>query len=284
VLTPITCRPSPPTVRKLLLAILCASSTLTAAEMSAVEIVRRATDRENSNLELRRQYTFKETATEKRLGKDGKIEKTEQTVHEVFYIAGEQFRKLVAKNGQSLPEKEAAKEQKRLDKQIEKRKNENPADSAKRAAKELREAREFRAQVVDAYDFQLVGEEAVAGRLCYRIHAEPKPGFRPKGDAKILTKIRGDLWIDKDNYKWARVEAETIDTITGLGGIVRIAKGSTINVRQTFVNGEVWFPDRLQVKAKAKALLFLSAAVDYEALYSDFKKFSVDSQVFVAEQ
>jgi len=28
----------------------------------------------------------------------------------------------------------------------------------------------------------------------------------------------------------------------------------------------------------------LSAAVDYEALYWDFKKFSVDSKVFVAEQ
>ncbi len=283
-LTSNTHQPSPHSVHKFLLAAVCASLPLIAADPTAVEIVRRATERENSNLELRRQYMFKETANEKRLDKHGNVEKNEQTVHEIFYIAGEQFRKLVAKNGQPLPEKEAAKEQKRLDKQIEKRKNENPADSAKREAKELREAREFRTQVVDAYEFQLVGEESVAGRPCYRIHAEPKPGFMPKGDAKILTKIRGDLWIDKDNYKWARVEAETIDTITGLGGIVRIAKGSTINVRQTFVNGEVWFPDRLQVKAKAKALLFLSAAVDYEALYSDFKKFSVDSKVFVAKQ
>ena len=271
-------------MHKFFLVAVCASLPLIAADPSAVEIVRRATERENANLELRRQYMFKETANERRLDKKGKVEKDEQTVHEIFYIAGEQFRKLIAKNGQPLPEKEAAKEQKRLDKQIEKRKSESPSESAKREAKELREAREFRTQVVDAYEFQLVGEEPVAGRPCYRIHAEPKPGFKPKGDAKILTKIRGDLWIDKDNYKWARVEAETIDTITGLGGIVRIAKGSTINVRQTFVNGEVWFPDRLQVKAKAKALLFLSAAVDYEALYSDFKKFSVDSKVFVAEQ
>ncbi|HYI94579.1 MAG TPA: hypothetical protein VEX68_13615 [Bryobacteraceae bacterium] len=271
-------------MHKFLLTAVCVSLSLSAADPSAVEIVRRATERENSNLELRRQYMFKETANERRLDKAGNVEKNEQTVHEIFYIAGEQFRKLVAKNGQPLPEKEAAKEQKRLDKQIEKRKNENPSGSAKREAKELREAREFRNQVVDAYNFQLVGEESVGGRSCYRIHAEPKPGFRPKGEAKILTKIKGDLWIDKDSYKWARVEAETIDTITGLGGIVRIAKGSTINVRQTFVNGEVWFPDRLQVKAKAKALLFLSAAVDYEALYSDFKKFSVDSKVFVAEQ
>jgi hypothetical protein len=271
-------------VRKLLIAVLCASSTLIAADLSAVDIVRRATERENANLELRRQYTFKETANEKRLDKNGAVQKTEQTVHEIFYIAGEQFRKLVAKDGQPLPAKEAAKEQSRLDKQIEKRKKEKPDESAKRAAKELREAREFRTQIVEAYDFRLMGEEDVAGRPCYRIHAEPKAGFRPKGDAKILSKIRGDLWIDKGSYKWARVEAETIDTITGLGGLLRIATGSTINVRQAFVNGEVWFPDHLQVKAKAKALLFLSAAVDYEVLYSDFRKFSVDSKVFVAEQ
>lgn len=253
------------------------------ADLSAIDIVRRATTRENDNLALRLQYTYRETANEKRLSKKGEVESDHQTVHEVFYIGGEQYRKLVSKDGRPLSDKDAEREQNKLDKQIEKRKNESPSEATKRQEKDLREAREFRDQILEAYDFRIVGEEDVDGRPCYRIHADPKPGFRPRGDGKILRKIRGDLWIDKDNFKWARVEAESIDTIPGMGGLIRIAKGSTINITQTFVNNEVWFPDRMVVRANAKALLFLSAAIEFEARFSDFRKFTVDSKVVAAE-
>jgi hypothetical protein len=35
----------------------------------------------------------------------------------------------------------------------------------------------------------------------------------------------------------------------------------------------------VDVKAKARAMLFISAAIDMQAQYSNFKKFSVDSKV-----
>ena len=71
----------------------------------------------------------------------------------------------------------------------------------KRLAKERREEQEFRDQFANGFTFRLVGEEPVAGRPCYRIHAEPKPGFPMKGDAKILSKLKGDLWIDKEQLQ-----------------------------------------------------------------------------------
>ena len=47
------------------------------------------------------------------------------------------------------------------------------------------------------------------------ISATPKQGYKPKtSDGRNLLKIKGTLWIDKAEYQWVRVEAETIGTLT----------------------------------------------------------------------
>jgi hypothetical protein len=47
------------------------------------------------------------------------------------------------------------------------------------------------------------------------IAATPKTGHTPKrSDAKPLTKVKSELWVDKAEYQWVRLEAETIDTIS----------------------------------------------------------------------
>jgi hypothetical protein len=255
------------------LLLLCTLSGLADESVNPVEVVRRASDREAANQALRRQYTFRETLWQ-RVNK-----KEESRVDEIFYIAGQEYRRAVEKNGKPLPGDKAAEEQRRLDKQLDKARRESQDDARKRAAKEHREAEEFRDQVTEAFDFKLVGEEQVAGRPCYRIHGDPKPGFRAKGDAKILTKMKGDIWIDKSDFHWAKVELETVDTISGMGGIVRLAPGTKIATIRTFINDEVWMPQRVEVQAAAKALLFISAAVAVDLRFSDFKKFSVDSKV-----
>jgi hypothetical protein len=250
---------------------ICATGA--ADDLTPREIVRRAAGHETANQALRRQYTFRETLWQR-------INKKEETrVDEVFYIAGEEYRRLVEKNGKPLPADKAAEEQRRLDKELDKARRESPEQARKRAEKEHREAEEFRDQVAEAFDFTLIREEQVAGRPCYRIHGEPKPGFKARGDAKILTKMKGDIWIDKSDFHWAKVDLETVDTISGMGGIVRLARGTKVKTLRSFVNNEVWMPERVEVQASAKALLFISAALAIDLRFSDFKKFSVDSKV-----
>jgi hypothetical protein len=256
-----------------LLLLLCKFSGLADESLNPVEIVRRACDRETANQNLRRQYTFRESLWQR-------VNKKEQRrVDEVFYIAGQEYRRVVEKDGNPLPPEKAADEQRKLDKELNKARHERPEQARKRADKEHREAEEFRDQVAQAFDFKLVSEEVVSGRACYRIHGDPKPGFQAKGDAKVLAKMKGDIWIDKSDFHWAKVDLETTDTITGMGGIVRLARGTKIAAIRTFINNEVWMPQRVEVQAAAKALLFISAAVAVDLRFSDFKKFSVDSKV-----
>jgi hypothetical protein len=262
-------------MRRIALCLFAVSLSSFAADLTPTEIVQRACDREAANQEVRRQYTYRETMRQRAAKHD-----THET-HDIFYIAGKEYRKLVEKDGKPLSPSRAANEQERLDKELAKARRELPDKAEKRLAEDRREQQEFRDQVAQAFQFRLVGEEDVSGKPCYRIHAEPKPGFKAKGDAKVLSKLKGDIWIDKAGFHWAKVDLESVDTISGMGGLVRLAKGTRLVTTRTYVNNEVWFPNRIDVKATAKALLFISAAIDMQVQYSDFKKFSVDSKVLV---
>jgi hypothetical protein len=247
------------------------------ADMTPAEIVRRATSREAENAALRRQYTYRESISE-RVGN-----RVDSKVNDVFFIGGKEFRKAIVKDGKPLTGKDAEKEQAKLDREIQKFKQENPAETRKRVAKQQREDEEFREQFAKGFDFRMVSEELVSSRPCYRVHAEPKVGFTWEGEAKVLGKLKGDMWIDKERFNWARLEAESTEAITGFAGLLRLAKGTTVRVDRTLINREVWFPEKIEVQAQARAALFIKAAIDVEIVCSNFRKYSVDSTITLTE-
>ena len=61
----------------------------------------------------------------------------------------------------------------------------------------------------------------------------------------MLLKLRGRMWIDKTTYQWARVEAETTDTISWGLFLARLNSGAHMSFEQTEVNSELWLPKRL---------------------------------------
>ncbi len=81
----------------------------------------------------------------------------------------------------------------------------------------------------------------------------PKPGYHPKDrDAKALDKIRGKLWVDKSNYQWVRLEAESTGTISFGLFLARLNPGAKVVFEQTRVNDEVWLPKHMFLKGTGK--------------------------------
>jgi len=75
--------------------------------------------------------------------------------------------------------------------------------------------------------------ETVDGRALYVIQGEPKPGYVPRGkNAKFLTKLRGQLWIDQNDYRWVKADLETIDTISFGWFVARLHKGRICMLRK----------------------------------------------------
>jgi hypothetical protein len=247
------------------------------------EIVRHSVEADQRNTKLAKNYTYQERIVEKRLDKDGRPRKQEIKTYDISILYGEPYRRLLQRDDRPLKDDEAKKEEEKLNKFIAKYKNESPQDRERRLAeadKKREDQRAFAREIVDAYNFRLLGEEQVDGRGVYVIEAIPRPNFRPKQPhADLLSKFRGKIWIDKNEYQWVKMQAEAIDTVSFGLFLFRLHRGSSIHFEQTRVNEEIWLPRHVSVSASARVALMMNAAIEQETTFSNYRKFTTDSRL-----
>lgn len=240
-------------------------------------------DKDIQNQKLRRDYTYIDRQVANRLDGKGKTKSTEIKTFEVLDIYGEQVRRLVAKDDKPLEGKEAAKQEEKIQKIIDKRRNESDSDRKKREEKEVKEReddRKFVREVSDAYVFTLVGTEVVDGREAWVIDGEPRPGFEPHmKESKFLSKFHGRVWIDKNDLQLAKMNVEAIDTVSVGWVLARLHKGTRFMLEQTRVNDEVWLPKQLTFKVDVRVALLKGFNIDGEDTFRDYKKFRTSSKI-----
>lgn len=263
--------------------ILALTVTAGAFAQDAREIFRRSAEKDQQNRALRRQYTYLEKGVERELDKNGKPKSTHSTVHDVSILYGHQFSRLIEKDGKPLSEKDQRKEQERLAKFTAKWEHETLEERKKREAereKNRAKTEAFLKEIPDAYDLRLLPDEKVDGHDAWVIQAEPHPGYRPKAEmGKYLSKVHGKVWIDKAEYQWVKVDAETIDTISFGLVLFRLNKGSHIEFEQARVNDEIWLPRRQHVSAAGRLGVFLKASIDADTTFENYRKFQTESKV-----
>jgi hypothetical protein len=247
------------------------------------EIIRRVAAHEEENEKKKRDYTYEEKVLEKKLDGHGGVKSNETSGFDVMVIYGEHVERQVSKDDKPLPPKDAAKEEEKIDKLIAKYKNETEDQRAKRlekAEKSRRESRDFVKEIVDAFNFTMLPPETVDGRALYVIQGEPKPGYEPHSkNGKFLTKFRGKLWIDQNEYQWVKADLETIDTISFGWFVARLHKGTHLYIEQTRVNDEVWLPKLVRLNLGARVALFRDLNYDVTQTYSDYKKFGAQTKI-----
>jgi hypothetical protein len=247
------------------------------------QLFRVVADKDMANDKLLRNYTYTEREVQAKLDGKGNTKSTEEHTYDILEIYGEQVERLTEKDNKPLSEKDAAKEDAKIQKIIDKRKNETEDEREKREAKEEKEReedREFVRDVADAYNFTLVGTETVGGREAWVIDGEPRPGFVPHSkDAKYLPKFHGRVWIDENDLQLAKLDVECLDTISWGLFLARFHRGSRFMLEQTRVNDEVWLPLHLTAEVNARLALFKSLDDSIEQTYSDYKKFRVTAKI-----
>ena len=258
-----------------------AAGSLSQAQMQ--QLFRVVADKDMENDKLLRNYTYTERQVESHLDGKGNVKSVEVKTFDVMEIYGEQVERLIAKDDKPLSAKEASKEEEKIQKIVNKRKNETEADRKKRETREEKDredSRKFVTEVADAYNFKLVGTEPVGGRAAWVIDGEPRPGFVPHTkEAKFLAKFHGRVWIDKADLQLAKMDIECLDTISFGLFLARFHKGSRLMLEQTRVNDEVWLPAKLAAKIDVRVGLVKNFDVDLEQTFSDYKKFRASSKI-----
>lgn len=248
----------------------------------AREIVRKSVELDQSNARRARNYTWTARRVERHLDGAGKVKSEKTEAWETIILYGEAHRKFTVRDSKPLSADALRKQQEKLDKEVAKLRDETPQQKQRRLdneEKSRQKDREFLLEIPDLYDLRLERDDSIEGRPVWVISATPKQGYKPRtSDGRNLLKIRGTFWIDKAEYQWVRVEAESIATLTWGFFLGRINPGAKLLFEQTRVNDELWLPKRQLVSGVGR-IVGKRIAGDEEVTWSNYRKFSVQSNI-----
>jgi hypothetical protein len=247
------------------------------------EIVRKSVELDQANWLRMKDYTWIARETTRSLDSQGKVKSEDSDQWETVVLFGEPHRRMIERNGKPLSEEEKRKEQQKLDKVVAKLDGESEAQRQHRLEqleKERQKDREFLLEVSDLYDLKIVGEPKMEGRDTWEISATPKPDYQPKHrDAKALMKIQGKIWIDKAEFQWVRIEAETTGTISYGLFLARLNPGAKLVFEQTRVNDEIWLPKFEHASGSGRLGLVKKISQEQDLTWSNYRKFQVESKI-----
>jgi hypothetical protein len=195
--------------------------------------------------------------------------------YRVLMLDGSPYNVVTEIDGQPLSPAETAAEQKKLAKEIVKRRNESDRERARRTAKYAREQQRNHAmlqEMVDAFRFSLAGQARVNGHDCWVLDAEPKPDFDPPDhEGRVLKGMQGKLWIDKATYQWVRVQAEVVRPVSFYGFLAKVEPGTQFYLEQEPVASGIWLPKVFDVRVQATALGLFSENSTENDTYRDYQ-------------
>lgn len=200
--------------------------------------------------------------------------RTEQT-YQVLMIDGSPYDKMLAIDGHPLSPSETAKENRKLAQEIKRRRRESAAARQDRIAdyqKQRHQDHELMAQMVQAFDYQLLGIETVDGHQCFVLSASPRPGYEPiNRETKVLKGMRGKLWIDTEQYQWVKVLAEVFRPVAFGFFIAKVDPGTEFILEQQPVEGNLWLPSHFNMIVKAKIFFYSRNSTDDET-YTGYRR------------
>lgn len=235
------------------------------------------------NYKKLRDYTYVDREVARKLDGRGQVKSTEIKTYEIMELYGDPVERLIEKDDKPLSEKEAAREEERIRKLTEKRRDESDEERAHRQAekeKQRQKGREFVSEIPDAFNFRLMGSATLNGREMWVIAGEPRTDFQPHlKEAEMISKFHGRIWIDKAELQFAKMDIEAIDTVSIGWVLARIHRGTRVVFEQLRVNDEVWLPQHWEANLDMRIALFKKDDERDEGTFRDYKRFRASARI-----
>ena len=186
--------------------------------------------------------------------RSGKQAKT----YQVTMLFGSPYKKLIRVNGNPLSSGQQKEEEDKFQKAVRERRAESSDARARRVAdyeKGRRRDHLMMEQLTRAFDFRVSGQTNLAGRNVYVLSATPRKGYQPPNtEARVLTGMRGTLWIDQQTSQWVRVRAQVISPVTIEGFLATVEPGTWFELEKMPVSNGIWLPKHFSMKSHARVL------------------------------
>jgi hypothetical protein len=242
-------------------------------------IVSRLIQAQDAGDKLDEQYTYVQETRRFRFDKDGRPRQTEWETHEIIFVEGMAYEKLVAREGKPL----SAKEQAKVAKDMQETAAYRRAHSRRLApggvvsdehghSADLGSAREL----LTLFDNRLTGEEEIRGHKAWVIESTPRSGYEGANEhERAVLSFRKKFWIDEADTMAVRA-VYTVIRPNSVGGA-----GSTLTFDWEKIDREAWEVVSIVANfSKPSDKVFKPGGrTEYEM--SKFQKFDVESTVTV---
>lgn len=237
-------------------------------------ILRRYLDADKQNDKKAEQYTYVQDSAWFVRDKNGELHQNRSETHEVIFIEGLAYRKLVARNGKPLDAKEKARVDRKMRETAEqRRKQPREPDGGRVTNGHDRVDYGSDEELLTLFDNRLVGEEEIGGRKAWVIESTPRKDRPPANrHEKDVMSFGKEFWIDEAE------DAELRAVYTVVEDHIFLKPGSTTTIEFQKINHDVWQPALVVIDARNTMAKIVAAE---EIRFSNFKKFDVQSTITI---
>lgn len=264
-----------------LVLLLCVAPLWAADDANA--IIRRLIDVGKRNSQHADQYTFTEQTTRFDF-RNHQPHQTGTETHEIVFVEGVEYRKLVARDGKPLSAREQAKVSKEMAQTAEERRKHmappvpggvmtfHSPFSHRRADLGSNE------ELLALYDNHVAGEETIRGHKAWILECSPRPGYQPANEHEREVLVFGKkLWVDESEGALVRA----VYTVVEEGSFAH--PGSTVAFDFDKIERDTWHIIGLALNVSTNKQKTFQPSARTEYVMSNFHRFDVQSTVTVVQ-
>ncbi len=226
-------------------------------------------------------YVYKEKSVVRDMDAAGNVTKTHETEKEVMVFAGEQVERIIEKDGKPLPDRDARKQEEKVDRAASEAGKLTPEQLQARLAKRDREIAKtngWLTELASAYHFVLEDERVLDGSPVYVIKGTPDPGYKGK-DAHTFRCVEGTLYIDKSSYTLAKMDADFLSDCSFGLFLAKVDKGSRMQLLAHSRQQRGMASETASQSPPTRESFSVNCTQETDIEYSDYRKFSAESKI-----
>jgi hypothetical protein len=234
-------------------------------------------------------YAYVETRRQLKLDRSGHQLRESVKVFESYPgLPGERrWRRLISENGRAVPphilEQRDRERQGRAEeyaREVDSQSDSKDAPAPRAVDRRLLKRAALIEDAFRVFDMRMLGRETLDGHPVIAFALTPRRHASPNTrEGKWMRNFTARAWVSEADREVVRLEAEAVDDITiGLGLLARVHKGGRAEFHRRKVNGEIWLPAKASYTGSARLLLFKMFRQSEMTEYSDYRKFTVDTE------
>ena len=222
------------------------------------DYVRSALKKMQIRAKLKDEYLYTQRQDKRDLLADGSVKSQTSVTMRRDPWEEQLVTRVISKEGKDLSAEEQAKQEERLRKQVIELRRQPPQPRI--------EVQTWMNELPEALDFRKAGTEPRNGRMVEVFDFQPRPGYQAKqARARAFEKVKGRVWVDREEVEVARMEVIVVDTINiGFGVIGKLEKGTQFEVERKKWEIGIWHEEWQKVRFDVRLMLVKSLRQEIE--------------------